>query len=161
MLRMLAVDSQCYRVSMHVPQPCPPELVDSWLRLAATVEDLFGPMPDLRRHVHKAITRGTAQVVIKDDTVVGGMLLSGPSKPQYIHWLAVHPAFRGQGVGSALLQAALAHWPSGEIAVVTFPASRVGGQAARYLYQRHGFISQGATDPAPDGSPRELFVLTR
>lgn len=151
----------CYCVTMNDPQQCTPNLIDSWIELAETVEHLFGPMPDLKTHIQRGTERGTALVVVKDRSVTGAMLLSGPNKPQYIRWLAVHPDYRGQGVGSALVKSAMAHWPDGDIAVVTFPESCREGQAARRLYQRNGFTWQGPTEPAPDGSPRELFVLSR
>lgn len=146
---------------MREPQLCTPDHVDSWMNLAQAVEDLFGPMPDLRSHVERGIGRGTATVVLERDTVVGAMLLSGPGKPHYIRWLAVHPHHRNRGIGTALLTSALGHWPEGDISVVTFPADRDGGRAARRLYQKYGFTTRGRTDPAPDGSARELFVLSR
>ncbi len=146
---------------MNEPQLCTPSLVDSWLELAQTVEHLFGPMPDLQTHIEKGIKRATAIVILQDRSVVGAMLLSGPGKPQFIRWLAVDQNSRGQGLGTALVKFAMSYWPDGEISVVTFPADHGGGTAARALYQRNGFTSQGLTDPAPDGSPRELFVLAR
>lgn len=100
-------------------------------------------------------------VILESGSVIGAMLLSGSGKPQYIRWLAVHPNSRNQGAGTALLKAAMVHWPGGDISVVTFPADRIGGRAARHLYQHNGFTSQGLADAAPDGSPRELFVLSR
>lgn len=100
-------------------------------------------------------------VMLELGSVTGAMLLSGPGKPQYIRWLAVRPHYRNLGVGTALLKTAMARWREGDISVVTFPADRIGGRAARRLYQQNGFVSHGLTDPAPDGSARELFVLTR
>ncbi|HJB63758.1 MAG TPA: GNAT family N-acetyltransferase [Candidatus Microbacterium pullistercoris] len=146
---------------MTDPQFCAPKDIDSWLELARDVRHVFGPMPDLLAHIQRGISRRTAMVTLRSGSVVGAMLLSGPGKPQTIRWLAVHPNYRGQGVGTALLRSAIRHWPEGDIAVVTFPANHRGGQAARRLYKRNGFASQGLTDPAPDGSPRELFLLTR
>lgn len=131
------------------------------MQLAHAVEHLFGPMPDMQSHVQRGIKRGTATVVLESGSVIGGMLLSGAGKPRYIRWLAVHPNYRNLGVGTALLKSAMSHWPEGDIFVVTFPANHSGGQAARRLYQQNGFASQGLTDPAPDGSPRELFVFSR
>ncbi|MBB5741920.1 ribosomal protein S18 acetylase RimI-like enzyme [Microbacterium ginsengiterrae] len=146
---------------MNDPQLCTPNHIDSWMKLAQDVEYLFGPMPDLQTHVQRGIRRGTAMVTLEAETVIGAMLLSGPGKPQYIRWLAVHPHYRNLGVGGALLASAIRHWPEGDILVVTFPANHIGGQAAQRLYQQNGFRSQGSTDPAPDGSSRELFVLSR
>lgn len=146
---------------MNAPQVCTPNLVDSWLELAQTVEHLFGPMPDLQTHIEKGIKRQTATVILQDRSVVGAMLLSGPGKPQHIRWLAVDQNYRGQGLGTTLIKFAMSYWPDDDISVVTFPADHSGGAAARSLYQQNGFTSRGLTDPAPDGSPRELFVLAR
>lgn len=146
---------------MYGPRLCTADDIYPWMQLAHEVEHLFGPMPDLRAHIHRGIRRGTAVVIVKSGSVIGAMLLSGPGKPQYIRWLAVHPNYRNLGAGTALVKSALCHWPCGDISVVTFPENHIGGRAARRLYQQNGFVSRGSTEPAPDGSPRELFVFSR
>lgn len=52
-------------------------------------------------------------------------------------------------------------WASGNVKVVTFTEDAAGGESARRLYKRFGFVCCGRTDPAPDGSARDLFVLRR
>lgn len=135
--------------------------VEPWIELAASLEPLFGPMPNLGDSISRGIGRGTAWVATQAGTFVGGMLLSRPGRPQRINWLGVRTEHRGHGAGTALVVTALRQWPTGSIVVTTFAAEEPDGQAARRLYQRHGFVCQGPTDPAPDGSTRDLFQLMR
>ncbi|WP_418345821.1 GNAT family N-acetyltransferase [Rhodococcus pyridinivorans] len=90
-----------------------------------------------------------------------GLLLSRPNQPHRIHWLAVRNSQRRRGVGHALLTAIVDRWPTETIEVVTFTADTAGGAPARRLYECHGFTCVGASDPAPDGSPRDLYILRR
>jgi ribosomal protein S18 acetylase RimI-like enzyme len=53
------------------------------------------------------------------------------------------PACRGRGVGAALLQAAIAF--AGDAPV--FLSVTENNDAARRLYERHGFVSTGHTEP--------------
>lgn len=135
--------------------------VEAWLSLAREVEPLFGPMPDLQRALERGIDRGTAMVSDGDDGVTGGMLLSGENREHRILWLAVRASARGQGHGAALVQAAIARWPDGDIAVTTFVEEQPAGLAARRLYESFGFQLISAAPPAPDGNPRDLYRLRR
>lgn len=133
----------------------------SWMQLAAEVEPLFGPMPDFEARVRRAIERRTALVIATGNTVAGAALLSRPNQPHHIHWLAVRGSQRRRGVGHALIAAIVDRWPTETIEVVTFTADTAGGAPARRLYESHGFTCVGASDPAPDGSPRDLYILRR
>lgn len=135
--------------------------VDAWLSLADEVEPLFGPMPHLRRAVERGIDRGTALVTGDKASITGGMLLSRDDQKHQILWLAVRTSARGQDRGAALVQAALDHWPDGDIDVTTFVEGQAGGLPARRLYERFGFELIGTAPPAPDGSPRDLYRLHR
>ncbi|WP_226438601.1 GNAT family N-acetyltransferase [Rhodococcus yananensis] len=93
--------------------------------------------------------------------ITGGSGLSRPNQPHHIHWLAVRSSQRRRGVGHALLAAIVDRWPTEPIEVVTFTADTAGGAPARRLYESHGFSCVGASGPAPDGNPRDLYVLRR
>lgn len=135
--------------------------VKSWLELVAEVEESFGPMPAFANHLQRGIERGTALVVGENDVVQGAALLSRVGRPQRTNWLAVRSACRRRGVGAALLRATLDRWPDGEVEVVTFTADTPAGRPARKLYERFGFACQGRTGDAPDGGPRDLYLLRR
>lgn len=140
---------------------CQPEDVPSWCELARSVQHLFGPMPDIRSVIERGIERDTAFVTGPPGSVTGGMLVGRSGPPYRITWLAVAPHSRGQGLGAALVHAATRQWPTGDIEVVTFAVGTLGGEPARRLYARLGFVCSGPAAPAPDGGLRELFVLRR
>ncbi|MGD7707819.1 GNAT family N-acetyltransferase [Microlunatus sp. Y2014] len=135
--------------------------IEPWLALAETLEPLFGPMPLFSEAIERGIRRGTAWVTVTAGRFTGGMLLSRPDVPHQIRWLGVLPQCRNEGSGTELVGTALEQWPRGTVDVVTFTAAEPDGRAARRLYERHGFVCLGPTSPAPDGSPRDLFRLTR
>ena len=130
--------------------------IGSWLILTVEVEPLFGPMPDFTEHLKRGILRGTAYVASgMDGTVTGGMLLSG-SGPAKINWLAVRRSASRQGVGSALVSAAIAHFgPEREILVDTFGADNAPGLPALRLYTSFGFLPAGELPPGPEGGSRQ------
>src|SRR5262249_48897371 len=134
--------------------------LDQWLEIVREVEPLFGPMPDFAVHAQRAIERGTALVATVDGRVCGACILSPHGTPQEIRWLAVRGADRRHGIGSFMVDAVEERWPTGAIAVVTFAESSVDGRPARRLYEARGFENRGPTDPGPDGSARDLYVLT-
>lgn len=117
-------------------------------------------MTNFDTHIIRGVGRGTAWVVTADDPVTGAMLLSG-APAQAIPWLAVHPSHRRQGVGGALIEAAVSYWRGGDIAVVTLAEDNPAGLDARRFYERYGFSCRGAAPTAPDGSRRDLFLLSR
>lgn len=150
-----------YDSPMLSTRPAALDDLSSWLDLVPEVESLFGPMPDLETHIRRGIDRGTAIVVSSGDDVVGAALLSRDGRPHHIRWLAVRRSQRRQGVGAAMMAAILDRWPTGDVDVVTFTAEAPGGAPARRLYERFGFVFAGPAEPAPDGGPRDLFVLHR
>jgi GNAT superfamily N-acetyltransferase len=135
--------------------------LSSWLELVPEAEKLFGPMPSFETHLRRGIERGTALVIADRGGVVGGALLSRDGQPHQIQWLYVRDSRRREGAGTALLVAILERWPVGDVEVMTFTADSPGGASARRLYERFGFVCCGLTDPAPDGGPRDQFVLHR
>lgn len=154
-------EARGYDAPMHSTRPAALDDISSWLGLVPEVENLFGPMPDLEAHIRRGIQRGTALVVTSGDEVAGAALLSRDGGPHHIRWLAVRQSQRRQGVGAAMMAAILESWPTGDVDVVTFTAEAPDGAPARRLYERFGFVWAGPSEPAPDGGPRDLFVLRR
>jgi GNAT superfamily N-acetyltransferase len=144
-----------------VTRPATLQDLSSWLELAPEVECLFGSMPELETHLRRGVERDTALVVVSEEMVAGAALLSRNGIPHHINWLAVRRSQRRQGVGAALMTAFLDRWPTGNIEVLTFTAETPGGVPARRLYERFGLACQGATEPAPNGGPRDLFAPHR
>lgn len=59
------------------------------------------------------------------------------------------------------MTAILDRWATGDVDVVTFTTQTPDGAPARRLYERFGFIFAAPAEPAPDGGPRDLFLLQR
>ena len=138
-----------------------PTDVPSWLALAAEVEPLFGPMPGIRGVIERGVERGTALVTGAQGAITGGILLSRDDQAHRINWLAVATSARGHGLGAALVSAALDRWRVGDIDVVTFTRDTPGGEPARHLYERFGFVRLGPAPTGSDGRPRDLYRLRR
>ncbi|MFG3642721.1 GNAT family N-acetyltransferase [Micromonospora sp. NPDC047762] len=92
------------------------------------------------------------------------MLFTAKAPTHHVHWLVVAEQSRGQGVGRALMTAAVRRFVpgSGSVDVFTFgadhPGARVSG--ARAFYERLGFTAAEAVDPGPEGGSRQVFRLT-
>jgi len=143
-----------------------PEDFQSWLRLAAEVEYLFGPMvnePGFHRALCKNIERETAFCIREDDGPAGVPLLGGllfsPKPPIYtIGWLAVAQRIRRRGLGRLLLghAAHLVH-PPAEMVVTTFGPDSRYGQPARRFYESMGFHPAEPAPNGPEGSSRQIY----
>lgn len=134
--------------------------VASWLALAAEVEPLFGPMPELTTTLRRNIERGSALVVRDDEgAVAAGLLLGGGGADRRISWLAVRAECRGRGFGEALVREALARCgPDATVSVVTFGNDITQGAAARRLYERAGFRPDGTVADGPEGGSRQRYL---
>lgn len=153
---------------MHVALAQPADL-HSWLRLAAEVEPLFGPMVnDLGFHnaLRKNIKRKTAFCVREDDGPHGTPILAGllfsPKPPVYtIGWLAVTAASRRQGLGRLLIEQALTLVrPPAEVVVTTFGPGFQDGEPARRFYETMGFHPAEPAPAGPDGGERQIYRRT-
>ena len=95
---------------------------------------------------------------VKDQGAIIGVLLFS-RKRNMICCLAVHPERRKQGVGSLLLEKALAELDRTQaITVSTFRANDAKGTAPRALYQKFGFKEAEWTEEF--GYPLQQFVLS-
>ncbi|WP_280265895.1 acetyltransferase [Nocardia wallacei] len=88
-------------------------------------------------------------VAVVDDRIVG---FSGISAGQ-LEMLFIDDDFRGCGIGSVLLRAALERFPS-----LTVDVNEENPQALGF-YQRHGFVVTGRSETDSEGRPHPLLHL--
>ena len=145
-----------------------PTDVDAWISLAREVEHLFGPMAaetSFNDLLHQAISSKTAFCAVPTDggtpaALAGGVVIS--REFNQIVWLAVSQAWRGKGIGKALLEFAIGKLSRKEnIFVQTFDASVPEGQAARQLYLNFGFTDFQCGGRNPAGVPTMIMHLVR
>lgn len=142
------------------------EDIPAWLKLAAEVEFLFGPMVD-ERGFHAALTknisRGSAFCVRVDDGSVGSELMGGLlfscRPPIYrIGWLAVAKTWRRKGVATVLIDHVLPQIvPPANLMVTAFGTDNDAGAPARYFYEQMDFDFLEDTDPGPEGGSRVIL----
>ena len=132
--------------------------IPHWLRLAAEVEYLFGPMENdtaFREALHGAVGRGEALCIRENDStpeagLIGGIVVS--REQNSIEWFAVTAQYRRHGAGRTLLAAALDMLDRGRpVTVQTFDATASEGTAARTLYAHFGFTDRAPGAPTPAG----------
>jgi len=87
---------------------------------------------------------------------------SDATDPAIVHLMAmwVHPALRGSGAASALVQAVLA-WAEGRGASSVRLDVIDGNDRARRLYERHGFQPTGHSAMRPRDGAREVQMEWR
>jgi len=129
----------------------------SWLKLAAEVEPLFGPMvnePSFQEALRQAIMGGQALCIRDPDGMPGSLLCGGVvfvPEANEIAWLAVAAKHQGRGFGRALLAQALDRLDvTRPVFVTTFAETVHAGLPARGLYRRFGFrdLQSGGLNPA-------------
>lgn len=86
------------------------------------------------------------------DDVPAGMGGGFPDLPGFLHVVAMWtaPAYRGQGVGSAVL-VSLEEWASGR-GLRLYLDVNVANPVARALYERAGYVGTGELRPLREGS---------
>jgi ribosomal protein S18 acetylase RimI-like enzyme len=151
---------------MHVAFAQPAD-IPAWLRLAAEVEYLFGPMlndPGFHQALARNIQRRSAFCIREQNDLPGtplqgALLFSATHAPHYtIGWLAVAPRWRRRGVAQALVTHCFGRiQPPAELTVVTFGADNQAGQAARDFYERMGFRAAEAAPNGPEGGTRQVY----
>ena len=151
--------------AMHVDQATEAD-IPGWLKLAAEVEFLFGPMisdPGFHDYLRKNIARSTAFCVREDDGSPGRPLIGGlgfSSKPSLyrIGWLSVAEQRRRNGIGQCLLEHVFGLVkPPAELVVTTFGDDIAAGRPARQFYACMGFHAAEQAPAGPDGGSRQLF----
>lgn len=129
-----------------------PQDIDGWLRLAAEVEPLFGPMvdvPEFRDGLIQAMQENRALGVNADGRLAGGAIIDIAANE--ILWLVVSAAARGQGIGRFLIGEAIRLLDADRpMLVQTYDSSVEAGAAARILYLEFGFrdIKNAGLNPA-------------
>jgi diadenosine tetraphosphate (Ap4A) HIT family hydrolase/ribosomal protein S18 acetylase RimI-like enzyme len=135
----------------------------AWIQLATTVADLFNsPTMATNKSFHDYMIRKIKnfEALAAIDRMSSRCLgIIGFSRTNNrISWFAVQPDLRGKGIGKRLLDTALRHLDNTkDITVVTFPTDHEGGQAARIIYQKVGFVDERVfTDE--DGNKRCIMI---
>ncbi len=148
----------------HVARKAIGNDIKSWMELIHLVKDNFPGLetPDEIKSyedtVLKNIRRGTALCVKNNDLVIGVLLFSINSN--MLCFLAVHPGYRREGVGSTLVAKFLEVFPKNQnIKLSTFREEDPWGQVSRPLYEKFGFIAGALTTEF--GYPHQEFYLRR
>lgn len=144
-----------------------PADIPAWLRLAAEVEFLFGPMvadPAFHQALERNIQRQTAFCIrepsdIPGTPLLGALLFSATRAPHYkIGWLAVAERWRRRGVAQVLVTHCFGLiQPPAELSVTTFGADNQAGKPARAFYERMGFHAAEAAPNGPEGGTRQIY----
>jgi ribosomal-protein-alanine N-acetyltransferase len=105
---------------------------------AAAVRGLAARSPEAADWVPERLDESLAWVAENSAGMAGFLVARTAADEMEILNLAVDPGARRQGVGSALLDAALEHGRSA-VATRVFLEVRESNEAARRFYERHGF----------------------
>ncbi len=137
--------------------------ISSWMELVNTVKQEFPGLEtetaieEHKETVLKFMKDKRALCVKECEKIVGVLLLS--KKHNMICCLAVLPEYRKQGIGSALVEAALNDLDrTKNITVSTFREGDKKGIAPRRLYKKYGFTEGELTEEF--GYPNQVFVLS-
>jgi len=135
-----------------------------WLSLAKEVEPLFGPMLDdpgfitaLEQSIMTESAIGAFVTEATGNSLAGAVVVAREAGE--IAWLAVASRYRGLGLGTDLLEAALRTLdPGREARVTTFQRSVAAGKAARALYESAGFVDNKPAGLNPAGLPIVIMI---
>lgn len=137
--------------------------ISSWMELVNTVKpDFPGLETEEAIEEHKETVlkfmKDRRALCVKDCGKIAGVLLLS-KKHNMICFLAVLPEYRKQGIGSALVEAALNDLNrTKNITVSTFREDDKKGIAPRRLYKKYGFTEDELTEEF--GYPNQVFVLS-
>lgn len=131
-----------------------------WMSLVEVVKDNF-PGLEMDSYINtlkKNIERKTA-LCVKQNNLIVGVLLFSPNR-SCISCMAVHPDFRGLGIGSSLIDQILTLMSQDrDITVTTFRSDDEKGIAPRTLYKKFGF--KEAEMLYEFDYPMQKFILRR
>lgn len=86
-------------------------------------------------------------VAYENDILVGvigvGSLHSTPLHVAWLDWFAIDPKFKGQGIGSMLLDVVVQELEKKEMTILVVECYLPYGEAAIDFYKRHGFVAAG------------------
>ena len=96
---------------------------------------------DSREGIGRYILRnpGTCFVAVEDDNVVGVIMSGHDGRRGYIYHTAVHPDYRGKGIGTMLVDAALAALAGEKITKVALVAFERNAEGNAF-WEKQGFI---------------------
>ena len=119
-----------------------PDDFNAWLEIAAEVEDLFGPMVEIKEFrdaISECIINNNAYCAENSTGETAGIIAINREKNE-IEWLAVRQKERGKGYSNLLMEKAISEMVShGPIYVQTFSGEIEEGKSARSLYFKYGF----------------------
>lgn len=142
-----------------------PEDKPAWQQFAAEVAFLFdhptmATDPAFITYMDGKIARFEALVAIDRMTERCLGVIGFSRTKNHITWFAVSEAYRGNGIGTRLLKAALRHLDNTKsVTVITFLAEKPGGSPARAVYQNAGFVEEAVPVRDPMGNLRCQMTL--
>lgn len=117
-----------------------------------TMDQLRSQLPDARHVFLAAVAEG--------GTVLGYVGMMVVLDEGYISNVAVAPAYRRQGVADALIIALAARSEGLGLAFATLEV-RAGNEAAKALYEKHGFVPVGRRKNYYDLPKEDAILMTR
>lgn len=117
-----------------------PQVYELWLSCAGMG---LNDLDDSREGIEKYLCRNpeTCFVAQQGEQIVGVILSGHDGRRGYIHHTAVHPAFRGRGIGSALVESAvtaLNRCGIHKVALVVFSKNQIGNA----FWEHQGFTAR-------------------
>jgi len=101
--------------------------------------DTTPPFDDWRRFLDRpGFDPGMAILAVEREEIVGGVISTSASDAAWVRELAVRPAWRGRGIGSALLSSAFAELSRRGVAEVRLNVDAENQTGATRLYERAG-----------------------
>lgn len=146
------------------PQVKPTTDVDTIIKLLQLNDHYFGGAdPEKMR---KSVEEGTNVGAFIDNQMIGCIVYQKLNDEAYeIVWLAIHPEFQGQGIGSQLLTTSISLLPKTSKLIEVKTLSEIDPDPCyartRAFYKKHGFISLETIHPYPgwgDDNPCQIFV---
>jgi [ribosomal protein S18]-alanine N-acetyltransferase len=124
------------------------------------ISSLSFPITWSRKSYEEELTNGRARYVVAliDDKVIGfgGMWII--LDEAHITNIAVHPQFRGSGIGSMLLQTLIDICRAKQCLSMTLEV-RISNKAAQALYGKYGFIVEGKREQYYEDNKEDALLM--